>query len=66
MDDVETADLIEQLRLMEKQAHELVAQQYKVESLLKNALHRSPQRYHEIVAEHNAPLDDASSQTISD
>jgi hypothetical protein len=66
MDDIETTDLIEQLRLMEKQAHELVAQQYKVESLLKNALHRSPERHHEIVAENNAPLDDASSEAISD
>jgi hypothetical protein len=65
MEDPNDTDLIEQLRLMEKQAHELVAQQYKVERLLKNALEKTPYRHHKILEEGSTGGSDESSQSFS-
>jgi hypothetical protein len=65
MEDSNDSDLIEQLRLMEKQAHELVAQQYKVEKLLKNALGKAPYRHHKILQEGNTGGSDESSPSFS-
>jgi hypothetical protein len=65
MEDVEATDLIEQLRLMEKQAHELVAQQYKVERMLKDALEKAPERQQRIVGERIAPGGEESSPGFS-
>ena len=65
MEDAEATDLIEQLRLMEKQAHELVAQQHKVETLLRHALEKSPARHHKIVAERTGLGGEGSPQVFS-